>query len=156
LACPSQFRASPYYIGRKVAEIEKNRRIGNDPLRSPVHPACVDSVGEDTCPWGDCPDFCGRMPQKWDCPLPADHEHKIPYTLSAGACTTCPQRRTGRRERSSTLEGLGPLPGCGRPAPEADGGDVPQPSIPATDRGSLRSSPVPRPPPNLHRRWISL
>jgi hypothetical protein len=21
---------------------------------------------------GDCPDFCGRTPKKWDCPLPHD------------------------------------------------------------------------------------
>jgi hypothetical protein len=29
----------------------------------------------------DCPDFCGRRPKKWDCPL---RHRKIPYRPLAG------------------------------------------------------------------------
>ena len=49
--CPSWLRASPYYIGRKVIEIEKIRRIGKTFPKSPIHPVCDYFVSEEICPW---------------------------------------------------------------------------------------------------------
>ena len=73
------------------------------------------SMTEGKRPSGDCPDFCGRRPQEWDCPLPrtqpktlpgVDHSSIAPRPMRIGGSARCHvSGRNARLPKRTTCTG---------------------------------------------------